>query len=155
MKVKRQTLFIAGAILLLIGIAAWMMVIGRGHIIYVDNKTIEYNGTEYKAYSLVGVTEKRNPYQEAFARDRIQLKVVGQNLKIDYEASKKSSSIPEEGVLKVKIPYSWDAVVINLPAYFAGLPQEVWFTEFVQAPSVDLSSSSEEIVLDEFSTSGF
>ena len=154
MKVKRQTLFIAGAILVLIGLAVLMLIIGRGHIIYVDNKTIEYNGTEYKAYNLVEVSAKGNKSQEAFARDRIQLTCVGQNLKIDYEASKKSSSIPEEGVLKKKIPYSWDAVVINLPAYFAGLPEEVWFTEFVQVPSSDLSTS-EEIVLDEFSTSGF
>lgn len=155
MKIKRQTLFIIGTVVLLIGIAAWMMVIGRGHIIYVDNKTIEYNGTEYKAYNLVELSAKGNQNQEAFARDRIQFKCVGQNLKIEYAASKKSASIPEEGTLKKKIPYSWDAAVINLPAYFAGLPEEVWFTEFVQVPSKVDKSATEEIVLDEFGTGNF
>lgn len=154
MKVKRQTLFIIGAILLLIGIAVWMLMIGRGHIIYIDNKTIEYNGTEYKALNLVELSAKGNKSQEAFARDRIQFVCVGQKLKIDYEATMKKTSLPEEGVLEMKIPYSWDAVVINLPAYFAGLPEEVWFTEFIQVPSTDLSAN-EEIILDEFSTSGF
>ncbi|MCQ2398086.1 MAG: hypothetical protein MJ052_02140 [Sphaerochaetaceae bacterium] len=150
MRVKRQTLFIVGAVLLLVGIAVLMVIIGRGHIVYVDNKTVEYNGNEYKAYNLVELSAKGNDPQEAFARDRILFKCVGQSLKIEYEATKKQSSSPEKGIINKKIPFSWDAVVVNLPAYFAGLPEEVWFTEFIQEPPADKSSSNEEIVFDEF-----
>ena len=149
MKVKRQTLFIAAAILLLVGIAALMLVIGRGHIIYVDNKTIEYNGTQYKAFEYVLMDSKGNKTQEAYARERVQLTCVGQTLKINYEITKKKNGTPEQGSFTVKIPYSWDMTVINLPAYFAGLDQEVWLTEFIQAPSTD-NTVQEEIVLDEF-----
>ena len=39
------------ALAVVIAIAATMMVIGRGHTIYFDNKTIEnYQGNEYKAF---------------------------------------------------------------------------------------------------------
>ena len=41
MKSKRRTLFIALTVLALAAVAACMMVIGRGHEIYLDNKTLE------------------------------------------------------------------------------------------------------------------
>ena len=41
MKNRRAIIFRVGAILLLLIIAASMMVIGRGHTVYIDNKTIE------------------------------------------------------------------------------------------------------------------
>ena len=47
---KRRFAFRAAAILILVGIAAWMMVIGRGHTVYIDNKTLEYEGQTYKAF---------------------------------------------------------------------------------------------------------
>ena len=37
----RRILFRAGTIVLLIAIAVCMMIIGRGHTIYFDNKTLE------------------------------------------------------------------------------------------------------------------
>ena len=47
MKTKRTILFRLGAVLLLLIIAGIMMVIGRGHTVYMDNKSIEYNGQTY------------------------------------------------------------------------------------------------------------
>ena len=41
MKSKRRTLFIALTVLALAAVAACMMVIGRGHEIYLDNKTLQ------------------------------------------------------------------------------------------------------------------
>ena len=42
---KKRTLFFRiGAIVILLAIAAVMMVIGRGHTVYFDNKKLEYNG---------------------------------------------------------------------------------------------------------------
>ena len=40
---KRRWLFRIGMILLLVAVAACMMIIGRGHTVYFDNKTIEVN----------------------------------------------------------------------------------------------------------------
>ena len=40
---KKRTLFFRiGAIVILLAIAAVMMVIGRGHTVYFDNKKLEY-----------------------------------------------------------------------------------------------------------------
>ena len=51
MKSKRRKLFIALTVLALAAVAACMMVIGRGHEIYLDNKTLEgYEGQDYKAF---------------------------------------------------------------------------------------------------------
>ena len=44
---KRRIVFVAVAIALLVAIAACMMVIGRGHTMYFDNKKLEYEGQEY------------------------------------------------------------------------------------------------------------
>ena len=40
MRAKRTILFRIGAILLLLVIAGIMMVIGRGHTVYIDNKSL-------------------------------------------------------------------------------------------------------------------
>ena len=52
---KRRLLFRLGAVAILIAIAACMMVIGRGHTVYIDNKTLEYNGETYKTPYRVNV----------------------------------------------------------------------------------------------------
>ena len=45
---KKRTLFFRlGAIAILLAIAAVMMVIGRGHTVYFDNKKLEVNGETY------------------------------------------------------------------------------------------------------------
>ena len=56
---KQRTLFFRlGAIAILLAIAAVMMVIGRGHTVYFDNKKLEANGetydTPYKVCVYVG-----------------------------------------------------------------------------------------------------
>ena len=59
MKSKRKIVFSLLLVLVLAGIAAAMMVIGRGHTVYFDNKTVEdYNGQEYKSFEKVVVTVK-------------------------------------------------------------------------------------------------
>ena len=47
MRSRRRMLFPALTVLILVVIAAWMLVIGRGHEIYLDNKTLEgYQGQD-------------------------------------------------------------------------------------------------------------
>ena len=49
MNKTRRLLFRLGTLLILLAIAACMMVVGRGHTVYLDNKTLEYNGQSYPA----------------------------------------------------------------------------------------------------------
>ena len=41
MNKTRRWLFRLGTLLILVAIAACMMVVGRGHTVYLDNKTLE------------------------------------------------------------------------------------------------------------------
>ena len=38
----------------------------------------------------------------------------------------------------MKLPHDLDGVIINLPGYMAGLPEEAYLEEFIPAPSTDL-----------------
>ena len=60
MKNKRTLLFQLGAVLLLIIIAGIMMMIGRGHTVYMDNVTMDYNGQTYESVSYTHLTLPTN-----------------------------------------------------------------------------------------------
>jgi len=45
------------------------------------------------------------------------------------------------------LPYSMDGIIINLPAYLAGLPEEAYLTEFIPAPEESEEPDSEGDVL--------
>ena len=49
MKAKRRLLFQILAVVLLVAIGYTMTIIGRGHTIYLDSKTLEYDGQTYKS----------------------------------------------------------------------------------------------------------
>nr|WP_325199094.1 DUF6672 family protein [Oscillibacter sp.] len=145
MKVKtRRILFSLLLALLLVVIAAAMMVIGRGHTVYFDNKTLEdYQGQEYKAFEKVVVTVKGEEVAKLGKRERGMSIWIGQNFKMILEITEKKGDEPRVQEVSIKLPYSVDGIVINLPAYLAGLPEEAWFSEFV--PAVTEEPAEEEI----------
>ena len=54
---KRQLLMQLAALAVCIALGAVMMIIGRGHTVYLDNKTLEdYQGQTYKAAHKIVVT---------------------------------------------------------------------------------------------------
>ena len=135
MKLKRRVAFILLTVLMLAAIAAWMMVIGRGHTVYLDNKTLEdYQGQEYKAYERVVVTVKGEEVAKLDKRDRGMSVWIGQNFEMTLEITEKKGDEPVVKEVSIKLPYDMDGIIINLPAYLAGLPEEVWLTEFIPAP---------------------
>ena len=134
MKAKRRMLFSLLLVLMLVGVAAAMMVIGRGHTVYFDNKTLEdYQGQEYKAFEKVVVTVKGEQVAKLNKRDRGMAIWIGQNFKMTLEITEKKGDEPRVQEVSIKLPYSVDGIVVNLPAYLAGLPEEAWFSEFVPA----------------------
>ena len=156
MKLNRSFYFRAGTILLLVLVAVLMMIIGRGHTIYFDNKDVEYNGQTYKAFQEVCMEVKGQDEQFLYPRERGLVNVMGQKAKINFEImARKGSMSTDEYKETFKLPYSMDGIVINLPAYFAGLPQEVWMSEFVSLATTSDSGASNEVVTDEFSMGSF
>ena len=136
-------------------LAAAMMVIGRGHTLYFDNKTIEdYQGQEYKAYERVVVTVKGEEVAKLGKRERGMATSIGQSFKMTLEITEKKGDEPRTEEISIQLPYSVDGIVINLPAYLAGLPEDAWFSEFV--PMVEEEPGEEELPGegDEFSLEG-
>ncbi|MCR5842620.1 MAG: hypothetical protein K6G66_01550 [Oscillospiraceae bacterium] len=133
---KRRLLFRLGAVLVLLAIAACMMVIGRGHTIYLDNKTLEYEGTEYKAFyraTLYGPDGER--ISRLNARERGMTTNIGQSFAMTVGIIEQKDGDEVMQTVALKLPYNMDGVIVNIPAYLAGLPQEAWMSEFVATPS--------------------
>lgn len=133
---KGKTLVIRlAALAVVIAIAATMMVIGRGHTLYFDNKTIEdYQGQEYKAFERVVVTVKDEEAAKLGKRDRGMATWIGQNFQMTLEITREKGGEPEIREISIDLPYNMDGIIINLPAYLAGLPEEAWMSEFIPAP---------------------
>ena len=141
---KKKTLLIRLAVLaVVIAVAAVMMVIGRGHTLYFDNKTIEnYQGQEYKAFERVVVTVKGEEAAKLGKRERGMATWMGQSFKMTLEITEKKGDEPRTEEVSIQLPYGVDGIIINLPAYLAGLPEEAWFSEFV--PQVQEEPAEDE-----------
>ena len=133
MKSKRKILFGAGAVLILVIIAAVMMVIGRGHTVYLDNKTLDYNGQTYSALYKIKVFVNGEQLVTLNARDRGMTTWIGQNFEMTLEITEEKGGNEVTMTFPIKLPYNIDGIVINLPAYLAGLPEDAWQSEFVPA----------------------
>ena len=149
---KRRILFIALSVLVLIAIAACMMVIGRGHTMYFDNKKLEYEGQTYDTYRRINVFVNGEQVAKLSAKDRGMATFMGQQLSFDIEVTKEKGDDPVNYSYTVKVPYKEDGIVLNLPGMIAGLPEEAYTTVFVPMVTEE-ENAEEEIVIDEFGMS--
>lgn len=156
MKSKRRVLFCILAVLVLAAVAGTMMIIGRGHTIYFDNKTIEdYNGQEYKAANRVVVYVKGEEVAKLDARERGMAIWLGQNFEVTLEVTQEKGGEPETRTIQLKLPYDMDGIIINLPAVLAGLPEDAWLSEFIPAvveeePEEPVTGEDDLLMTDEF-----
>ena len=147
MKNKKQWIARILTVAVLLGIAAVMLVIGRGHTVYFDNKTAEYNGTEYPAFQRVNVTVNGERVAKLSKRDRGMATWIGQNFKMELEVTANKGDDPKIIPVSIRLPYSLDGIVVNLPELVAGLPQEAWQSEFV--PMIPVEELEEEIITED------
>ena len=144
MKNKKQWIARILTVAVLLGIAAVMFVIGRGHTVYFDNKTAEYNGTQYSAFQRVNVTVNGERVAKLSKRDRGMATWIGQNFKMELEVTENKGDDPKIIPVSIKLPYGMDGIVVNLPELVAGLPQKVWQSEFVPVATVE--EQEEEVI---------
>ena len=144
MNKTRRLMFQIGTVLLLLVIAACMMVIGRGHTVYFDNKTLEYDGTTYDAPYKVTVYVGGEQAAKLNAKERGMATTIGQNFEMELKIMEVKGGDETRETYQLKLPRSIDGIVVNLPGFLAGLPAEAWMSEFV--PIVPESSSEEEEV---------
>jgi hypothetical protein len=153
MKSKRVVLFRAGTFALLIAVAALMMLIGRGHTVYLDNRTLEYGGQTYTAPYKVEAVVGGKRVAELYNMERGMAECIGQTFAMTLNIEEEEGADAQVIDVKLPLPYQVDGVIINLPAYLAGLPEEAYLTEFIPAPETNLDDTeipSEEDILGDF-----
>lgn len=133
MKSKRTLLIRIGAVAVLVTIAAVMMVIGRGHTVYIDNYSLDYEGQTYSAPYKVVVTVKGEDVAKLFKRERGMTTWIGDNFHMDLTVTEEKGGSESGYGINLKLPHNMDGVIINVPALLAGLPQDAWLSEFIPA----------------------
>ena len=144
----RKWLVRGGAALLLLLLAGLMFLIGRGHTVYVDNKTLETGGETVGALHRVEVYVGEERLSKLAKRERTSAPVIGQRFSMRLLITKEKGDEPVEETVTLDLPYGWDGIVVNVPGYLAGLPKEAWMTEFVPAPE-PVTEEDEQVVLEE------
>lgn len=134
MNKTRKLLFRIGAVLVLLLIAGLMLIVGRGHTVYLDNKTLEYNGKTYEALYKVEVVKDGKTLTKLNKRERGMATNIGQNFKITLLVTREKNGVEETREIRFKLPYSMDGIIINIPGYLAELPQEAFLEEFISEP---------------------
>ncbi|MDO5111997.1 MAG: hypothetical protein Q4E65_06810 [Clostridia bacterium] len=147
MKSKRKWLFRALTICLLLAIAGTMFIIGRGHTIYLDNKTIDYEGQTYEGPYQIVVYVDDEQVAKLNKRDRGMATCIGQGFNMVLEITQEKGGEAATMGVTMTLPYNMDGIIINLPALLAGLPQDAYLEQFV--PAVPDVPEDEEIVTDE------
>ena len=81
-------------------------------------------------------------------RERTMSTVIGSNFEMKLINTVNKGDEPTEEIVKISLPYGWDGIVVNVPGYLAGLPQEAWMTEFISEPE-PVTAEDEEITTED------
>lgn len=150
---KRTFLFRALAVLVLVLIAGLMFIIGRGHTVYFDNKPVEYNGQHYECPYKIVVYVDGEDVAKLYEKERGMCPWMGQNFKMTLNITQEKGGAETAAAVGMKLPYSMDGIVINIPALLAGLPEEAYLSEFVPVMS-EPEPEEVEIVTEELDLLG-
>ncbi len=140
------------ALIILIGIAVTMFIIGRGHTLYFDNKTIDYDGTTYSAMYQIDIYVGDDKVASLKDGDRGMVTTMGQDFSMVIHFTKEKGGKKVGGPVSLKIPYSMDGIIYNLPAMIGGAPEEAYMEEFIPT-TVEEDDTEDFVGGDEFDMS--
>ena len=136
------------AVAVVLGIAGWMFVIGRGHTVYFDNKDLTDGGKEYKAPYQIEVFVNNVSCGKLKSGDRGMVQTMGQKFRMVLHITPEKDAKKTGSAVSLTLPYNMDGIVLNLPALLGGAEEEVYMDEFIPAPVTE--EEDEEVVTDEF-----
>ena len=149
MKNKTRSWIIRAAFLLvLVLIAVVMLRIGRGHTVYFDNRALDYQGTTTAAPYKITVTVNGEQISKLYEKERCSVTNIGDSLELTVEVMQQKGGSETTTTYTLKLPHNLDGVIINLPGYIAGLPEEAYLEEFIPAPSTDLDDEEAPVTDD-------
>ena len=135
---KRSWLIRIAFILVLVLVAVLMLRIGRGHTVYFDNRALDKDGQSVAAPYKITVYVNGEQISKLYDKERCMVTNIGDRLELTVEVMQQKGGSETTETYKLTLPHSIDSVIINLPAYMAGLPEEAYLEEFIPAPSADL-----------------
>ena len=135
---KRSWIIRIAFVLVLVLVAVLMLRIGRGHTVYFDNRALDKDGQSVAAPYKITVYVNCEQISKLYDKERCMVTNIGDSLELTVEVMQQKGGSETTETYKLTLPHSIDSVIINLPAYMAGLPEEAYLEEFIPAPSADL-----------------
>lgn len=135
---KRSWIIRIAFILVLVLVAVLMLRIGRGHTVYFDNRALDKDGQSVAAPYKITVYVNGEQISKLYDKERCMVTNIGDSLELTVEVMQQKGGSETTETYKLTLPHSIDSVIINLPAYMAGLSEEAYLEEFIPAPSADL-----------------
>ena len=135
---KRSWIIRIAFVLVLVLVAVLMLRIGRGHTVYFDNRALDKDGQSVAAPYKITVYVNGEQISKLYDKERCMVTNIGDSLELSVEVMQQKGGSETTETYKLTLPHSIDSVIINLPAYMAGLPEEAYLEEFIPAPSADL-----------------
>lgn len=135
---KRSWIIRIAFVLVLVLVAVLMLRIGRGHTVYFDNRALDKDGQSVAAPYKITVYVNGEQISKLYDKERCMVTNIGDSLELTVEVMQQKGGSETTETYKLTLPHSIDSVIINLPAYMAGLPEEGYLEEFIPAPSADL-----------------
>ena len=96
---NKKWIFRGAALLVVLAVAACMFLIGRGHTVYIDNKTLEYNGESYGALQRVEVYVGGERLSRLAKRERTMSTVIGQSFEMRLVNTVNKGDEPTEEIV--------------------------------------------------------
>lgn len=143
---KNKTIIIRIAcVLLLVALGAWMLVIGRGHTVYMDCKEITIDGQVYKSPYKVECLKNGERFAKLYDGERGMTTNIGQKCKITLLVTQEKGGETLGYNVTLPLPYDLDGVVINVPALLNGFGPDQYMSEYVSlATEVEIEEPTEE-----------
>ncbi|MBQ7564693.1 MAG: hypothetical protein IJT16_11975 [Lachnospiraceae bacterium] len=152
MNTKKTVILRIVLIVVLLAIAALMFLIGRGHTVYFDNKSGEYNGQKYETPYKIEVSVDGERVAKLYDGERGMASTMGQNFSMIVEITEEKGGDSVAHAVSLTLPYNMDGIILNIPAMMAGLPADAYLSEFIIEP--DLTEDEEAPTEDDMAIDG-
>ena len=149
MKGKNRILAVILSLAAIAVLCVVLFIIGRGHTVYFDNKTLEADGQVYEAPYQIQVFVDDESVCKLKEGDRGMVPTMGQNFSMVLHITREKDGKKTGSAVSLKLPYSMDGIIINLPALLGGADESAYMEEFIPA-AVEEDPNEEVIVTDEF-----
>ena len=135
---KRSWLIRIAFILVLVLVAVLMLRIGRGHTVYFDNRAVDKGGQSVEAPYKITVYVNGEQISKLYEKERCLTTVIGDKLELTVEVMQQKGGSETTETYQMTLPHNIDGIIINLPAYLAGLGEDAYLTEFIPSPDAEI-----------------